>query len=90
MYGWILKLGSGSRDCSRLQRLGVVAVGRCSFRNAGVPVKAVQYDGIRLYDSGCGAASKYTVAILYSNIRVRESNHNTNYMVPAVLNLEVG
>ena len=79
MDGWSLKLGSGSRACSRPQRLGVVAVGRCSFRDAGVPVKAVQYGGIRLHDSGGGAASKYTVAILYSNIRVRESNHNTNY-----------
>ena len=44
-----------------------------------MPVKAVQYDGLRLHDSGCRDASKYTVAILYSNIRVRESNHNTNY-----------
>ena len=79
MDGWSLDLGSGSRDCSRSQRLGVVAVGRCSFRGAGVPVKAVQYDGIRLHDSGGRDASKYAVAILHSNIRVRESNHNTNY-----------
>ena len=74
-----MELGSGSRDCSRSLRLGVVAVGRCSFQDARVLVKAVQYDGIRLHDSGGGDASKYTVAILYSNIRVRESNHNTNY-----------
>ena len=70
---------SGSRDCSQPQRLGVVPVGLCSFRDVGVPVKAVQYDGIRRHDSGGGAASKCTVAILFSNIRVRESNHHINY-----------
>ena len=79
MDGWSLELGSGSHDCSRSQRLGVVAVGRCSFRDAGVSVKTVQCGGVGLRDSGGGDASKYTVAILYSNICVRESNHNTNY-----------
>ena len=58
---------------------GWLPVGRCSFRDAGVLVKDVQYDGIRLHNSGGRAALKYTIAFLYSNIRVRESNHNTNY-----------
>ena len=44
-----------------------------------MPVKAVQYDGIRLHDSGGGAASKYT---LYSNIRVRGSNHIQTGLTP--------
>ena len=59
--------------------LGWLPVGWCSFRDAGVPVKVVQYDGIRLHDSGGGAASKYTVATLYSNIRVHVSNHKLHH-----------
>ena len=50
------------------------------------PRNAVRYDGIRLYDSGGGAASKYTLAILYSNIRVRYPIHNTNNTIDHIWN----